>query len=312
MPAPPPAPAPEPAVEAPPAPKNEIQNARDGSTLVRVPAGPFVMGDDAGEDDEKPAHRVDLDDFYLGKTEVTMGQYAKFLAWIRSSGHDHAFCHPNEPAGKDHRPALAEPWARAFSWESDAPPAGCENLPVVLVDWYDAYAYCRWAGGALPSEAQWEKAASFDPAGAKRRFPWGADYDPAHAQAADQVAGRPIPNAPAWDAWNLARQKEPPAQDPHARLAAVGSFPAGASALGILDLAGNAKEWCFDLYDGGFYAKKAGANPVSEAGDGSGKRVIRGGDWSCWAALLRTSYRDYAGPADRDSKVGFRLCLPAR
>jgi formylglycine-generating enzyme required for sulfatase activity len=302
-------------VEPPhPPPPAEVPCERDPSlVLVRVPAGEWTIGDEDGEPDERPARKVFLDEFLIGKTEVTMAQYARFLAWIRKTGDHGAYCHPGEPAGKDHRPALDEPWARAFRWETESPPEGCADLPVVLVDWYDAYAYCRWAGGSLPSEAQWEKAASFDPEGKKRRFPWGDTYEPGRAQAADRVAGRPIPDLAAWQAWRKEWLAMEPAAQPRERLARAGSFPQGASALGILDLAGNVREWCLDEYAPDAYARGEAKNPVHlAAGPEGDERVNRGGDWSLFSAWLRTGYRNYNEPHVRSDAIGFRLCVPVK
>lgn len=118
----------------------EYRNDRDGSILVRVPAGEFWMGSEE-EDDEKPPHRVQLSEYLIGKYEVTWLQYLRFC----------------ERTG---RPVPARP-----AW------AGGDH-PVVEIGWDDAVAYCAWAGLKLPTEAQWEKAArSAD----RRRFPWGDD-----------------------------------------------------------------------------------------------------------------------------------------
>jgi formylglycine-generating enzyme required for sulfatase activity len=286
-------------------------NARDGTALVRVPAGVCTIGDDGGEPDERPAHVVRIDEFWIGRTEVTQAQYARFLAHVRrSGGHDSAFCHPAEPAGKDHRPGKDEPWANAFRWAGDEPPAGCADLPVVLVDWYDAFAYCRWAGGSLPTEAEWEKAASFDPSGAKRRFPWGASYEPGRAQAVDVVAARAIPDEVTWGAWLREWRAIDPAARPRERVARVGSFPRGASALGILDLAGNVREWCLDRYLADYYAKSPAENPLNDtAGPEGDVRVTRGGDWSLYPEWLRTTYRNYNEPLMRSDAIGFRLVV---
>ncbi len=129
--------------------------------MVLIPAGEFVMGKDDGEDDEKPAHKVYLDAYWIDKYEVTNEQYAKFLDAITRSK-DHSKCHPNEPKGKSHTPKF---------WKNSQ--LNQPKQPVVGVDWFDAYAYAHWAGKRLPTEAEWEKAARGTD---ERDYPWGNDW----------------------------------------------------------------------------------------------------------------------------------------
>jgi len=122
-------------------------NPRDGAEMVYVPAGEFLMGSKEGEgdSDEHPQHKVYLDGFWIYKTEVTVGQYRKFC---QATG----WQMPSDPGWKGH-----------------------DDYPMVYVNWDDdATAYAQWAGAALPSEAQWEKAAR-GPDG--RVYPWGNDWD---------------------------------------------------------------------------------------------------------------------------------------
>lgn len=159
-----------------------------------MPAGPFVQGSQDGDPDERPKRRVDLPAFALDRTEVTAGDYAACVRRRR--------CRPTPGAPQD------DP-----------------RLPVVRVSWHDATAYCRFAGGRLPSDAEWEKAAR-GPDG--RRFPWGAG---ARCDAAN------------WGSW--AGEGPCGGQNP-GRPIAVGQRTAGASPYGILDLAGNVWEWVAD------------------------------------------------------------------
>jgi hypothetical protein len=126
--------------------------------MVYVPAGEFIMGDDkSGKDDEKPAHKIHLDAFYIGRYSVTNAEYARFVE-----------CTGRRAPGY---------------WAEGKPPQGKENHPVVNVTWYDARDYARWAGLRLPTEAEWEKAASWEEVdketsrqgnkGRKRKYPWG-------------------------------------------------------------------------------------------------------------------------------------------
>lgn len=126
-------------------------NAKDGSTLVRIPAGDYEMGD--GEENYCPKHRVELSEYWIGVNCVTNRQYARFMA-----------------ATKHHAPDQ-DSWS---VWKNGACPADKLDHPVVCVSWYDCAVYARWAGLELPTEAQWEKAAR-GPDG--HIYPWGNRWD---------------------------------------------------------------------------------------------------------------------------------------
>jgi formylglycine-generating enzyme required for sulfatase activity len=119
-------------------------NAKDGTQLIRIPAGEFWMGSDDGPENARPRHRVHLDEFYIARHPVTNAQYAKFM---KETGH-------------------AEP----YFWDDKR--FNQPNQPVVAVTWRDAMAYCEWAGLRLPTERQWEKAARGTDG---RTWPWGND-----------------------------------------------------------------------------------------------------------------------------------------
>ena len=125
--------------------QQQEMTGKDGAPMVLVPAGEFTMGDNQGEDDERPARQVYLDAFFMDKFEVTVGMYATFL---KATGID------------------APP-----DWQVMNQPAH-QKRPVVKVDWSDANTYCRWAGKRLPTEAEWEKAARGTDG---RLYPWGND-----------------------------------------------------------------------------------------------------------------------------------------
>lgn len=126
--------------------------ARDGSELLLIPAGAFVMGSDEGSPDQSPRRVVDLPAFYVGRTEVTNRQFRRFL----------------QAAG---RPA-PDTWAEAAARYG-------EDAPALGVSWVDASDYCAWAGLRLPTEAEWEKAARGSEG---RRYPWGSGWDPSRVQ----------------------------------------------------------------------------------------------------------------------------------
>jgi formylglycine-generating enzyme required for sulfatase activity len=176
--------------------------------MIAVPAGPFLMGSDADEADERPAHIVDLPGFYIDRLPVTNAQFARFLdaVGLHGSGGERFF-------DDDDRDARIR--RRGGGWAADS---GFENHPAVEVSWHGAHAYCAWRGGRLPNEAEWEKAARGTDA---RRFPWGIEApDPTRARYG---AG-----------WN--------------ETAPVGSYPRGASPHGMLDAAGNVWEWVSSAY----------------------------------------------------------------
>jgi formylglycine-generating enzyme required for sulfatase activity len=127
------------------------KNPVDGSELVLIPGGEFMMGspDGEGRNDEHPQHRVRVDSFYLGKYEVTNAQWKRFVEANPEWRQDGAKAKELANEGDGY---LAH-------WNGDAPPAGEENHPVVYVSWYAAVAYCEWAGLRLPTEAEWEYAA---------------------------------------------------------------------------------------------------------------------------------------------------------
>ena len=232
-------------------------------TVLCVPAGEFLMGsggaDPDAQDDEKPAHTLYLDAFWIDRTEVTNAQYRKCV--------ESGACSDTSECGDG-------------DLSSDA-------RPVVCVDWYQAQAYCQWAGARLPSEAEWEKAAR----GADGRlFPWGDTLDGSLVNFCDRNC--PLP-------W-----KDDSADDGCAYTAPVGSYPEGASPYGALDMAGNAWEWASDSYDDGYYARSPGSNP--EGPEMVRWRVMRGGSWYDYAQDMRSTNRQRSFPGQRGTITGFR------
>jgi serine/threonine protein kinase/formylglycine-generating enzyme required for sulfatase activity len=170
------------------------ESAKTPEGMVYVPAGPVTVGGDA--EFASPVHSVRLDSFFVDRTEVTVAAYAKFLA----AGH--AACHADEPKDKDHTP---DRWK-----EQQTNP----DRPVVGVDWFDAYAYAAWSGKRLPTEAEWEAAASWDAGAASARpYPWGDAFD---ASLVESGAGT---------------------------VEVAGSRKGTESWCGAVDLVGNAGEW---------------------------------------------------------------------
>ncbi len=237
---------------------------------VAVPAGPFTMGSDAaGQQDEHPVHTVTLPAFEIDRTEVTRGDYRRCI----SAG-----------ACTDARPLDAR--------------FNDPRQPVVGVSWFQARAYCTWAGGRLPTEAEWEKAARGTDG---RTYPWGETY-PTSTRAVfgrGESAGHPDP---------------------------VGTHPAGASPYGAMDMAGNVWEWVESPYDPYAYRHPetaptcetalaaltdlrtrgirgfTGSNPLPDTCE----RVLRGGGWNYGGEGLRSSNRVHHAPTFRLMMSGFR------
>ena len=258
---------------------------------VLVPAGGFTMGTSTQPwalDNERPAHVVDLPGYWIDTVPVTNAAYLAFMA---AGGYDRAEFWT--PQGWDHR-CRAELRAPLFWWRDGGqwlrrrfgvsevvPP----DEPVSHVCWYEADACARWAGRRLPSEAEWEKAARHDPAtGRSRRYPWGdAEPTPQHA--------------------NLGQR--------HLRPAAAGSYPAGASPLGIRQLIGDIWEWTsseFRPYPGFVVFPY---QEYSAVFFGPEYRVLRGGSFGTAEVACRGTFRNWDYPIRRQIFSGFRTARDA-
>lgn len=251
--------------------------SRDGGEMVSVPGGEFFMGcnekvDTECDHDEKPGRRVSVNAFQIDKTEVTVAQYGKCVeaGGCSSEGLTMPYWETGTEPYKE-RPE----WAWACNWGK----AGHEQHPINCVTWQQAHAYCEWAGKRLPTEAEWEKAARGTDG---RKYPWGNQgYGAAGlvANIADETAKRSQPQ------WTVAEGYD----DNYYGTAPVGSFPAGASLSGALDIVGNVMEWTADWYD----AKHKYWS-------------LRGGSWANRPHYARASDR-YKGDAPKRSEtVGFR------
>lgn len=221
---------------------------------VVVPGGRFWMGcheavDAECADDEKPAREVDVAEFRIDRTEVTAAGYRACVA-----------------AGAC-VPAPAAPECTSSSRDTDEHPVNC-------VTWEEAGAYCAWAKGRLPREAEWEKAARGTD---RRKYPWGNQGIPEAGRVAN------ICDAACSLRWRLESY-----DDGFATTAPVGTYPEGASPYGALDMGGNVWEWTAELY-----------------GE-TASRVIRGGSWNNQARNTRTSIRSGFRPEARAPTVGFR------
>jgi len=220
--------------------------ARVAVDRVPVPAGPFVQGSNRGDDDERPARTRTLPAFAIDRTEVTRAAYAACVAAHRCKPI------PRELAG---------------------PPGADGTLPITNVSWFDARDFCAFAGGRLPTEAEWEKAARGTDG---REFPWGSDASCDRAN------------------WGNFEGEGPCAGSAPGFPVAVGRYADGASPYGALDLAGNVWEWVADKFD-----------------EDPSRRSVRGGSCCSYFVPPRAANRNAWAPEYRGGDLGFR-CAAAR
>lgn len=229
---------------------SQFTNSIDGAVYVYVPEGTFIMGSNDGYEDEKPEHEVYLDAFWIGQTEVTNEQYEKCFEASECTK-------PNNPD-----------WGTNEFW------AKYDKHPVTYVTWEQANDYAQWAGGRLPTEAEWEKAAR-GPDG--NIYPWGNE----------------LPND---DLLNF--------NNSVGSTTAVGSYPNGKSFYGAYDMAGNVYEWVADWYEFDYRNSSSLRNPTGpETGE---HHVLKGGQYSFDASFMRCSERNWYR-VDSDNVVGFRI-----
>ncbi|GKS57480.1 hypothetical protein YTPLAS18_10070 [Nitrospira sp.] len=227
---------------------------KDGAPMVLVPAGEFWMGslEVQGDKNEHPRHRVHLDAFYIDKYEISVFRYHKFVQATS---------------------ALPGYWGHVNL-------ANHGNLPVVGVDWFNAEAYCRWAGKRLSTEAEWEKAARGTDG---RTYPWGNE--------------EPTPTRAIFGRKSIRNVYDE-------ALRSVDSLEAGRSPYGAYHLAGNVWEWVADWYAKDYYRQSPGRNPT---GPSNGLyRVLRGGSWRNDPRHLRSALRTMNEPSDWADSIGFR------
>ena len=227
-------------------------NPKDGLEYVWIPPGMFQMGavkgDDKAREDEKPRHPVTISKgLWLAKTPVTVAAYKRFARFAEET-------RAEMPDAPEFNP----------DWQK-------EHHPIVGVHWDEAVAYCQWAGGRLPTEAEWEYAARGGKGGLL--YPWGNEISEMNAN-----------------------------YYPSDGTSAVGSYPA--NGFGLCDMAGNVREWCSDWFIKNYYSHSPGKDPQ---GPSSGMtRVLRGGAWNYIPRDLRASGRVGYPPGGRNVGFGFR------
>jgi ergothioneine biosynthesis protein EgtB len=270
-----------------------------------IPGGAFALGASRGAafqfDNEQPSHNVQVAPFSISKTAVSNGELAAFVEgggyrkrdlwsddgwqWKRRVGAEHPIYWQSESGGRWLRRNFNE-WVPLD-----------DSVAVIHVNWFEADAYCRWAGRRLPTEAEWEMAASCERSvdgrsisnqkpnqkpNQKRGYPWGDD--PPTPERANL----------GWCAMGCI--------EAHA-------LPAGDGAFGCRQMIGNVWEWTATTFDGYPGFVPGPYKEYSEPWFGDHK-VLRGGCWATRSRLIRSSYRDFYTPDRRDVLAGFRTCAP--
>ncbi len=221
---------------------------------ILIPAGSFQMGCDSSNpaetcsSDEQPLHTVTLDAYSIDKYEVTNARYKACV-----------------DAGGCTAPQSVNSYTRSPYYGTST----YADYPVILVNWHQASAFCAWAGGRLPTEAEWEKAArgSSD----TRKYPWGN-------------------SAPDCTKLNYYSYNGYCVGD----TSRVGSYPSGASPYGVMDMAGNVWEWVNDWYSSSYYSVSPSVNPQGPATGVD--RVLRDGSWSGNDDYVRSAFRSGFSP----------------
>lgn len=265
-----PTPTPLPVPTIPPTPTPEPLLTETGARMLYVPGTIFRMGTDEGEPDEAPAHLVRMEAFFIDEVEATNGQYQLCV--------DAGVCAPPARRGATYHESYFDDPAFA-------------DYPVIFVNWYDAQTFCEWRGARLPTEAEWEMAASYDPAQAiKLRYPWGDAFDGESVNFCDV-------NCPL-------EKRDGSMNDGHRDTAPVGSYRNGRSPNGAYEMAGNVMEWVSDWYDPRYYFESTDTNPQ---GPVAGQfKAIRGGSWLSAAEELQTTVRSSFDPTVARANLGFR------
>jgi len=247
-------------IDTVPCEEGATESGTGGTTWVTICSGTFDMGS-TEYPKEQPIHSVTVSTFELTKTEVTVTQYGECVV-----------------AGACSKPATTKTCAKDYFGNWGA--TGHENDPVNCVNWSQAKAFCTWIGGRLPSESEWEYAASNG--SAKNKYPWGDEKATCDYAVMDDFDGRGCGTERTW---------------------AVCSKTAGNTSHGLCDMAGNVTEWVQDL----FHSDYTGAPSDGSAWEDSGSsRVLRGNDFNGSFNELRSANRESMSPIFKEYNYGIR------
>ncbi len=273
-----------------------IVHKESGISLVLIPAGDFLMGSPEAEREhvrDRRHRRIIRQAFYLGETEVTVGQFRKF---VQATGYQ---TDAERGIGEQGRGSFAatpggdRSWNTNATWQNPFPNLTDYRIrddhPVVHVSWNDAQNFCAHFNFRLPTEAEWEYACR---AGSTNRFPWGDTEagGEGYANVADQTALKRFPS------FNLAF----PFDDGAELIAPVGRYTT--NAWGLRDIIGNVEEWCQDAFRP---YPDDGADETAAKGDGA--RVLRGSSWLGNPGNCRAAARFGMQPSSRRDFEGFRV-----
>ena len=257
------------------APGGRTVGGKAGLVWVAIPGGAFMMGSNKGDGDEKPVHRVSVKAFQMNRAEVTVAQYGACVKTRRCT-----------------RPHWDDGTCFVYKggkWVKGRLPASFRSgsQPAVCVDWNQARAFCRWAGGRLPSEAEWEYAARSG--GKNIQYPWGNQKATCSRAVMLDGSGNGCGKDRTWP---------------------VCSKPAGNTAQGLCDMAGNVYEWMEDRWHGSYTG--APKNGRAWTAGTNKRRVLRGGSWNSHVDYVRAANRFNITPAVRDHYLGFRCARTRR
>lgn len=244
--------------------------------MILVEGGTFIMGSNNGESDEKPLHSVTVSSFYIGEYEVTVKEFRKFIeaTGYKTDAEKYGFSLIWNGESLEKKDGVS--WR--CNEKGDKRSQEEDSHPVIHVSWNDANAYAKWAGGRLPTEAEWEYAAKV---GASTSSSSTCKYS--GSDNIDEVA---------WYGGNSGNKTHPVGQKKPNK-------------LGIYDMSGNVWEWCSDWYGVNYYGSRPANDPKGPVGGTA--RVLRGGSWGSFDHYCHSESRNWSDPDIWFGFIGFRL-----
>lgn len=258
--------------------------------MLWIPAGSFLMGINSDSEwyfEANPQHSVQLSGYWVSKFEITRGQFKKF---IDAGGYSNSSYWSTTGWAWRTANGITQPayWSPVQNFEGSGSFTQTDNHPVIGITYYEAEAFCKWARGRLPTEAEWEKAAGWDAAAqVARAYPWGNNWDVNKCNGFDEnnvaVTFKTMP---------------------------VGSYPSGRSAYGCYDMAGNAWEWVRDWSETN-YSQTPPGGWVDPTGPATGTaRMIRGCSfYMAYPEFYGCAFRISAAPTNREFDYGIRMVM---